>query len=97
MGDFGPHQTIAVLTYLSPSPHYNSAADGSSHYHLLNRFTFSFLVGLLEVVFPLIACHRGKKEQVSVFEEDAPSAAQHHFFPHFLKVSFTLRLYLTFS
>jgi hypothetical protein len=30
-------------------------------------------------------------------EEDAPSSAEHHFFPHFLKVSFTLRLYLTFS
>jgi hypothetical protein len=38
MGDFGPHQTIPVLKYLSPSPPFNPAGDGSSHYHLLRCF-----------------------------------------------------------
>jgi hypothetical protein len=32
--DFGPHQTIPVLTYLSPSPPFNPAGYGSNYYHL---------------------------------------------------------------
>jgi hypothetical protein len=31
LGDFGPHQTIPVLMYLSPSPSFNPAGSGSSH------------------------------------------------------------------
>src|SRR5215469_1758273 len=38
MGDFGPHQTIPVLMYLSPSPLYNSTCDGFSYHHLLKLF-----------------------------------------------------------
>jgi hypothetical protein len=38
VGDFGPHQTIPVLTSLSPSPPFNPAGSSSSDNYLLRRF-----------------------------------------------------------
>jgi len=40
MGDFGPHQTIQVFTFLFPFPPFNTAGCGSSHRHLLRLFPF---------------------------------------------------------
>ena len=38
MGDFRPHQTIAVLTYLSPFPSFKPAGSSPSDNYLLRRF-----------------------------------------------------------
>jgi hypothetical protein len=54
-------------------------------------------MGMLEVVFLLTACHRGKKEHFSVSWSRHSRFCGTSLFPHFFKGSFALRLRLTLS
>ena len=34
MGDFGPHESVQLFKFLSPSPPFNPASSGESYHHL---------------------------------------------------------------